>query len=76
MIRFKVYEMMARRGIKTRKQLAEFASIHQTHIGKIVDGRVKRIDVETLNGLCRALQCQPNDLLEYIPDTQQVELFT
>lgn len=76
MIRFKVYEMMARRGIKTRKQLAEFAGIHQTHIGKIVDGRVKRIDVETLDGLCRALQCQPSDLLEYVPDSQQVGLFT
>ena len=76
MIRFRVYEMMARRGIKTRKQLAASASIHQTHIGRIIDGRVKRIDVETLDGLCRALQCQPSDLLEYVPDTQQAELFT
>lgn len=76
MIRFKIYEMMARRGIKTRKQLAETASIHQTHIGKIIDGRVKRLDLVTLDGLCRALQCQPSDLLEYVPDTQQAELFT
>lgn len=65
---FKVYEMMAKRGIKTRKALAEMVGIHQTNIGKIVDGDVKRIDVDTLEGLCRALDCQPSDLLEYIPD--------
>lgn len=70
MMRFKVYEMMAKRGVKTRKKLAEMVGIHQTNIGKIVDGNVKRIDVETLEGLCRALECQPSDLIEYIPDEQ------
>lgn len=68
MVKVHVYEMMAKRGIKTRKQLAEAAGVHQTHIGKIVDGKVKRVDLGTLEGLCRALDCQPGDLLEYVPD--------
>lgn len=68
MVKIKVYEMMARRGYRTRKALAEAAGIHQTHIGKIVDGRVKRLDLQTLSGLCRALKCQPGDLLEFVPD--------
>jgi putative transcriptional regulator len=68
MMKVHVYVMMAKRGIKTRKQLAEAAGVHQTHIGKIVDGKVKRVDLSTLEGLCRALDCQPGDLLEYVPD--------
>lgn len=68
MMKVHVYEMMAKRGIKTRKKLAEVAGVHQTHIGKIVDGKVKRVDLSTLEGLCRALDCQPGDLLEYVPD--------
>ena len=68
MMRFKIYEMMAKRGIKTRKQLAELVGIHQTHIGKIVDGKVTRLELSTLEGLCRALNCQPGDLLEYVPN--------
>ena len=39
MMKSKVYEMMAKRGIKTRKRLAKLVGIHQTHIGKIVDGK-------------------------------------
>ncbi len=68
MMKVHVYEMMAKRGIKTRKQLAEAAGVHQTHIGKIVDGKVKRVDLSTLEGLCSALDCQPGDLLAYVPD--------
>ena len=68
MMKMHVFEMMARQGIRTRKKLAEAAGVHQTQIGKIVDGRVKRVDLSTLEGLCRALQCQPGDLLEYIPE--------
>ena len=69
MMKFKIYEMMAKRGIKTRKHLAEITGIHQTNIGKIVDGKVKRMDIDTLEGLCRALDCQPGDLFEYVPDS-------
>ncbi len=69
MLKIKVYEMMARRGFRTRKQLSEAVGVHQTHIGRIVGGKVKRLDLGTLEGLCRALDCQPGDLLEYLPET-------
>lgn len=67
MIKFKVFEMMARRDIKTRKALAEASGIHPTRIGKIVDGSITTLNVGHLEGLCRALACQPSDLFEYIP---------
>ena len=71
MMKIKVYEMMAKQGYKTRKSLAEAVGVHQTHIGKIVNGKVKRIDLIALEGLCRALDCQPSDLLEYVPEVSQ-----
>ena len=67
MITFKVYEMMAHRGFKTRTALADAAGIHPTSIGKIVDGKAKTLNIRHLDGLCRALGCQPGDLVEYVP---------
>jgi putative transcriptional regulator len=68
MIKIKVYEVMAKRGIKTRRSLAKAAGIHETNMGKIVDGEIKAIRLDTIDGLCRALDCQPGDLIEYVPD--------
>ena len=67
-IRFKVHEMMARRDVFTNKSLAEMTGIAPWRVGEIVKGKLKRIDVVTLEKLCKALNCQPGDLLEYIPD--------
>ena len=68
MIKFKVYEMMAKRGFRTRKALAEAAELTEVNLGKIVKGDVSRIEVRTINTLCEALACQPGDILEYVPD--------
>ena len=65
MIIFKVKEMMEKRGITTQRELAEAASIHPTRMGLIVHGTLRRIDVDTLNRLCKALDCQPGNLIEY-----------
>jgi len=68
MINFKVYAVMADRGFHTRKALAEASGISENNLGKIVKGEVARIDVRSLDGLCRALDCQPGDLLEYVSE--------
>ena len=67
-IRFKVHEMMAKRDIFTNKALADMTGIAPWRIGEIIKGRIKRIDTETLEKLCRELACQPGDLLEYVPE--------
>ena len=69
MIRFKVFEVMAQRGFMTRKALAEATDIDENTMGKLVKDEVTRIDKKTLNALCRMLDCQPGDLLEYVPET-------
>ncbi len=68
MIQFRVYEQMARAGYQTRKDLANATGISEQAIGPIVKGTVKRIDVETLNRLCRTLACKPGDLLDYVKE--------
>ena len=68
MIKFKVDQLMKRQSYETQLSLAEAAGIHPTRIGPIIHGTVRRLDIETLDKLCRALKCQPNDLLEYVPD--------
>ena len=70
MVKFKVYEMMAKRGFLTRKALAEAAGLTEANLGKIVKGAISRIEVNTINALCRVLDCQPGDLLEYVPDAE------
>jgi len=67
-IRFKIHEMMAKRDIFTNKRLADMTGIAPWRVGEMVKGKVKRIDVETLEKLCRALGCQPGELLEFVDD--------
>ncbi|MCM1059632.1 MAG: helix-turn-helix transcriptional regulator [Eubacterium sp.] len=38
---------------------------------KIQNIRKNAVSVETINQLCILLNCQPGDILEYIPDIQK-----
>ena len=68
MVKFKVYEVMAKQGFHTRKALAEASGLTEANLGKVVKGNVLRLEVRKIDALCRALDCQPGDLLEYVPD--------
>lgn len=64
-IRWKVRPMAESRGITTASQLAEVADVNKNTAGPLWNGTALRIDRETLRKLCKALQCDPGDLLEY-----------
>ncbi len=49
-------------------ELAERVQISVVNLSNLKTGKVKAIRFSTLNAICRALDCQPGDLLEYIPD--------
>ena len=34
------------------------------------NGRAKAVKIDTLNKICKALDCQPGDILEYRPDEE------
>ena len=40
-------------------------------IANLYNDKVKRLDFDTLEKLCKLFNCQPNDLFEYIPDENQ-----
>ena len=43
------------------------------NISILKNGKAKAIKMSTLNQICKALQCQPGDILEYVEDeTEEV----
>lgn len=49
-------------------ELAEKVGISATNLSILKTGKAKAIRCSTLDALCRALDCQPGDILEYTPD--------
>lgn len=50
------------------KDLAEEVGITNVNLSKLKNGHVVAVRFETLNEICRVLDCQPGDSLEYVPD--------
>jgi putative transcriptional regulator len=59
--------MLARRKMKS-KDLADAIGISETNLSLLKQGRVKGVRFNTLEAICKALDCQPGDLLEYRAD--------
>ena len=59
--------MMADRKMSLNS-LAEEVGISNVNLSNIKTGKISAMRFTTLNGICRALDCQPGDILEYIPD--------
>ena len=58
--------MMARRKMSLT-ELAERVGITLANLSVLKTGKARAIRFSTLDALCRALDCQPGDLLEYVP---------
>lgn len=69
MIKFKVKVILAINEM-TQKELAEKTGIRPPTVSAICTGAVKHLPVEALNKMCAVLNCQPADLMEYIPDEE------
>ena len=67
MIIFNIDVMLARRKMSVT-ELSRRVGITMANISILKNGRARAIRVETLDKLCRALDCQPGDILEYRPD--------
>ncbi|HPF44454.1 MAG TPA: helix-turn-helix transcriptional regulator [Syntrophomonadaceae bacterium] len=67
MIRIKLSEVMGRLRIK-QSELIRRTGIRPGTINNLYYERTLRLEIEHLNRLCEALECQPGDLLEYVPD--------
>ena len=58
--------MMARRHVGAG-ELAEKVGITPANLSILKNNKAKAVRFSTLAALCRALDCQPADLLEYVP---------
>jgi len=56
--------MLAKRKVKS-KDLAEFVGITEQNLSLIKTGKVRGVRLSTLNSICKYLDCQPGDILEY-----------
>lgn len=59
--------MLAKRKMSVT-ELSEKLDITIANVSILKNGKAKAIKLDTLNKLCKVLDCQPGDLLEYQPD--------
>ena len=70
MIRVDLDVMLARRKMSLT-ELSQRVGITMANLSILKNGRAKAVRLETLNAICRALDCQPGDLLEFVDDQQE-----
>ena len=70
MIKIKLSDLLGKNKM-TQKALAEITHIRPATISKMYYEEVKRIDINQLNNICKAFDCEISELLEYIPDEKK-----
>lgn len=59
--------MLAKRKMQS-KELAEILNITPANLSILKTGKAKGIRFESLEAICKALDCQPGDILEYVSE--------
>jgi putative transcriptional regulator len=62
--------MLAKRKMSVT-ELAERVGITLANMSVLKTGKAKAVKLATLNEICKALDCQPGDILEYRPDEEE-----
>ncbi|MEN9355618.1 MAG: hypothetical protein RL318_2943 [Fibrobacterota bacterium] len=69
---FRLDRMMADRKMPLN-ELARRIGITDANLSILKTGKAKAVRIGTLEAICRELNCQPGDLLEYDPTTPPIE---
>ena len=64
--------MLARRKMQLQ-ELAEKVDITIANLSILKTGKAKAVRFSTLEAICKALNCQPGDILEFVDDVSQPE---
>jgi len=51
-------------------ELAEKVDVSIVNLSNLKTGKVRAVRFSTLNAICKVLNCQPGDILEYIDDEE------
>ena len=62
--------MLAKRKM-TSSELAERIGLSPVNLSILKTGKAKGVRFSTLDAICKALECQPGDLLEYRPPADE-----
>ena len=60
---------------KQKKGLTELANevdITLANLSILKNNKAKAVRLSTLNAICKALHCQPGDILEYVEDKEEI----
>lgn len=71
-IRINLDVMMAKRKMGLT-ELAKEVDITLANLSILKNGKAKAVRLETLNAICKALKCQPGDILEYVDEEEEAE---
>lgn len=52
-------------------ELAEKVDVSIVNLSNLKTGKVKAVRFSTLNAICKALNCQPGDILEYVEEDEE-----
>ncbi len=52
-------------------KLADEIGVSIVNLSNLKTGKVKAVRFSTLDAICKALDCQPGDILEYAPDDRE-----
>ena len=69
-IRINLDVVMAQRK-KSLNELASEVDITLANLSILKTGKAKAIRLSTLDAICRALDCQPGDIIEYVEDGKE-----
>ncbi len=64
--------MLVKKKVSSR-ELAAAIGLTETNLSLIKSGKVKGVRFNTLNAICAYLECQPGDILEFVPDDPDSE---
>lgn len=67
MIKFKLLETMQAKGL-TPQELVKATGLTRQTVKGLMSGYHARVDLDTLERICKALDVEPGDLLELTPD--------
>ena len=69
---YKLFDLMNRKGLK-KGDLMEMAQISSATMAKLSKNKVMQTDI--IERMCKALDCQPGDIMERIPDEDEAYFF-
>ncbi|MCR2805321.1 helix-turn-helix transcriptional regulator [Paenibacillus sp. SCIV0701] len=68
-VRCRLGDIMKQRGL-TNKDVVELTGVSRNTITSLAANATKRIDYDTIEGLCKGLGITPGELIEFAPDNQ------